>query len=309
MHKPAQPVEILLHVLRIHDQLVDDAGEAVEREIERDGRIRPDHALDRGMRDVAFVPERHILHRGQRIGAHHAGQAGDIFRQHRIALVRHRRRALLALREEFFRFQHLGALQMADFGREPLDRGGDHAQRREIHRVPVARDHLGRDRLDREPHGLGDMRLYPRVDLREGADRAGNGAGRDLLAGGDQPRLGPVELGIGLRELQPERGRLGMDAVRAADGRRQLVFEGAALQRGQQLVGIGDQDVGGARKLNVQAGVEHVGGGHALMHETRLGSDDLGQMGQEGDDVVLDLGLDRVDPRHVEGGGTCPCRG
>ena len=60
--------------------------------------------------------------------------------------------------------------------------------------------------------------------------------------------------------------------------------------------------VGGARQLHVEAGVEHVGGGHALVHEARLGADDLGQMGQEGDDVVLGLALDLVDPRDVEGG-------
>jgi hypothetical protein len=34
------------------------------------------------------------------------------------------------------------------------------------------------------------MFLHPRVDLREGTDRAGDGAGRDLLAGGDQPLAG-----------------------------------------------------------------------------------------------------------------------
>ena len=61
-------------------------------------------------------------------------------------------------------------------------RGGDHAQRREIHGVAVARDDLGRDRLDGKPHGLGDMRFDARIDLGEGADRAGNGAGRDFLA-------------------------------------------------------------------------------------------------------------------------------
>ncbi len=33
---------------------------------------------------------------------------------------------------------------------------------------------------------------------------------------------------------------------------------------------IGDQDVGGARELDVEAGVEHVGRGHALVHEARL---------------------------------------
>ena len=72
------------------------------------------------------------------------------------------------------------------------------------------------------------------------------------------------EFGIGMRELEPERGRLGMDAVRAADGRRHLVLEGAALERGEQLVDVGDQDVGGAHELHVEAGVEHVGRGHAL---------------------------------------------
>ncbi len=34
-----------------------------------------------------------------------------------------------------------------------------------------------------------------------------------------------------------------------------------------------------------EAGVQHVGRGHALVHEARFGTDDLGQMRQEGDDV------------------------
>ena len=36
------------------------------------------------------------------------------------------------------------------------------------------------------------------------------------------------------------------------------------------------------------------------MQEARLGPDDLGEMGEEGDDVVLDLALDRVDALDVE---------
>ena len=38
------------------------------------------------------------------------------------------------------------------------------------------------------------------------------------------------------------------------------------------------------------------------MHEARLGADNFRQMGQEGDDVVLGLALDLVDPRDVENG-------
>ena len=39
------------------------------------------------------------------------------------------------------------------------------------------------------------------------------------------------------------------------------------------------------------------------MHEARLGADDFRQMRQEGDNVVLDLGLDGVDAGDVELGG------
>src|SRR5258708_25888849 len=38
------------------------------------------------------------------------------------------------------------------------------------------------------------------------------------------------------------------------------------------------------------------------MHETRLGPDDFGEVGQERDDVVLGLALDLVDACDVEGG-------
>ena len=81
-----------------------------------------------------------------------------------------------------------------------------------------------------------------------------------------------------------------------------LCSKARRLQRRQQLVDVVDQQVGRAHQLHVEAGVEHVGGGHALVHEARLGADDLGEMGEEGDDVVLDLALDRVDARDVEGG-------
>ena len=90
------------------------------------------------------------------------------------------------------------------------------------------------------------MLFDPRVDIGEGADRAGDRAGGDFLARRDQPRPRPRKLGVGERELEAEGRRLGVDAVRAADGRRQLVLVGAALQRREQRVDVGDQDVAGA---------------------------------------------------------------
>src|SRR4051812_10390324 len=98
----AEPVEALLHVGGVDPGLVDQGRQTIEREVEGDGGIRPDHALGRGVRDIALVPEHDVLQRRRHIGAHHAREAGEILRQHRVALVRHGGRALLALREELF---------------------------------------------------------------------------------------------------------------------------------------------------------------------------------------------------------------
>jgi hypothetical protein len=91
--------------------------------------------------------------------------------------------------------------------------------------VAIARDDLGRDRLDREAELLGDMRFDARIDIGEGADRARDRAGGDVGAGGDQALAVALELGIGLGELEAEGDRLGMDAVAAADRRGELVLD------------------------------------------------------------------------------------
>ena len=137
-------------------------------------------------------------------------------------------------------------------------------------------------------------------DVGEGADRARNGAGRDLVARGDQPLAVAREFGIGLRELQPEGGRLGVDAVAAADGRREFVLERAALQHLQQRVDVRDQQVGRLLQLHRQRGVEHVGAGHALVQPAPLGPELLAGPGEEGDHVMLGDRLDRVDRLDVD---------
>ncbi len=172
MHEPAQTVEVLPHVLGVDQELVDDAREARQREVERDRGIGRDHALDGGMRNIAFVPERDVLHGGQRHAAHEAREPREILGQNGVAFVRHGRRTLLPFGEELLHFEHFGALQVSDLDGEPLDRRRHDPEGGEEHGVPVARDHLGRHRLDREPHGVRHMRLDPRVDIGEGADCA-----------------------------------------------------------------------------------------------------------------------------------------
>ena len=144
------------------------------------------------------------------------------------------------------------------------------------------------------------MRFDPRVDIGEGADGAGNACRSRSRAGGGEPFAGAREFRIGDRELEPEGGGLGVDAVRAADGERVLVLLGAALERLHQALDVCDQQIGAARELDCEAGVEHVGRREARVHVARLGADDLGQVGQERDDIVLDLALDRIDARDVE---------
>ena len=137
-------------------------------------------------------------------------------------------------------------------------------------------------------------------DVGEGADRAGDRAGGDVLARGGEAVAVAAELGIGLGELEPEGDRLGVDAVAAADGRRQLVLEGAALEHVEQRVDVGEQDVGGLLELHRQRGVEHVGAGHALVQPALLRPQFLAGPGEEGDHVMLGHRLDRVDRRHVD---------
>ena len=88
----------------------------------------------------------------------------------------------------------------------------------------------------------------------------------------------------------------------ASDGNRIFIFEGTRLQSREQAIEIGKQEVCRTNQLNVEAGVEDVGRGHALVHKPGLRSDVLGQMREEGDHVVLRHGLDLVDPLDVEDG-------
>ena len=86
MHQPAELVEIFLHGIAVDDQFLDNPGHALQREIEGDGGVRSEHALDRRMRDVTLVPQGDILQRRGHRRAHDPGEAGQVFGQHRLRL-------------------------------------------------------------------------------------------------------------------------------------------------------------------------------------------------------------------------------
>ena len=141
------------------------------------------------------------------------------------------------------------------------------------------------------------MHFHPGIDIGKGADSARNGAGGDLRAGGFQPGAVAGEFGIVAGQLDPEGRRLGVDTVAAADTDGVFVFQCALFERREQGIDIGDQDVGSLRHLDGEAGIQHIGRGHSLMHESRLLAHMLGQIGEEGDHVVPGFALDLVDPR------------
>jgi len=190
---PPQRIEIALHALAIDHELLDDRRHAAEREVERHGRIGRDVALDRRVRDVALVPQRDVLQRRNDGAAYHAGETSEVLGQHRVALVRHRGAALLPLGEEFLGLAHFRALQVADLGGQVLQGRGHDGERCEERGVPVARDDLRGDRLDRKPELAGDVLLDPGIDIGKGAHRPRDGAGRDLGARCHQPGAVTVE--------------------------------------------------------------------------------------------------------------------
>src|SRR5690606_3029581 len=110
----AQLFEVRFHAVGIDQQLLDDAGEAVEREVEVDGGVRRDAALDGRVRNVPLVPQGDVFQRRHDGGADQAREAGEVFGEYRIALVGHGGGALLPFGEIFLGFQHFGALQVAD---------------------------------------------------------------------------------------------------------------------------------------------------------------------------------------------------
>ncbi len=47
------------------------------------------HALDRGVGDIALMPQRHVFESGLDIGAHHSRQSADLLADNGVALVGH----------------------------------------------------------------------------------------------------------------------------------------------------------------------------------------------------------------------------
>ena len=246
------------------------------------------------------MPERHVFQGGQGVAAQDAGQTGDAFAGDGVALVGHGRGAFLAGVEIFFRFPDVGALQVADLGGEFVEGAADDRQRRQKFGVPVALDDLGGQPGGFQAHLLADVGFDPGIDVGIGADRAGQFADGDDVAGPFQA----LDVAFGFvhpqGEFQAEGQRLRMDAVGPADHDGVFVFGGAAFQDRVEFFEVVEEDAGGLLHHDAERGVFHVAGGQAKMNVFGFVADVFGHRRQERQDVMAGFLLDFADARHGE---------
>ena len=238
--------------------------EAVQAVVHEQGRVRKDHPLDRRMRDVPLVPQRHVLESRLQVGPHDPRQAADRLGGDRVALVRHRRRALLSRLEPLEHLADFGALEMAQLNGDHLARRGCRCTGPQQLGVAVPGDHLGR-RHRAQTEGVTDVTLDRRVDVRVGPDRARQLADRDGVGGRAQTGAITIELQRPQRRLGAERRRFGVDAVGPTDHHGAAVPAGEGDDRGDELVGSGDEQAAGVTHRPTQRRVDDVGGRQPVM--------------------------------------------
>ena len=179
--------------------------------------------------------------------------------------MRHRGGAFLSLLEGFERFEHFGALEVADFKREAFERAARYRHVGYDARVAVALDDLRRDGVYREAEEFADARLDFRRAVGVCADGAGELADHHFFLRLSEARDVAAYLGVVVEQLEAEGGRLGVYAVGAARAGRHFVFDGLFADELVQLLELRDDDVEAfaeherrGRVYNVAAGQSEV---------------------------------------------------
>ena len=159
---------------------------------------------------------------------------------------------------------------------------------------------LGADRLGREAQLGQHLRLDGRLEMAVGAHRAADLAHGQPREGGPQALPVAVELEGPARELQAERRRLGVDAVGAAHHQRGAVLAGAGDDRRHGRVEVRQEPLARRAQLEGQGGVDDIAAGQAQVQVAARRADRLGDLADEGDDVVIGGALDLGDAGHVD---------
>ena len=137
------------------------------------------------------------------------------------------------------------------------------------------------------PSALADQRLDARVDAARRPRRRRRACRPRRRRRRRPPLARPRRARQPAEQLQPERGRLGVHAVGAADHRRVAGCSArrrTALERASTVPG---RSAAGVAQLQRQRRVDHVGGREAVVEPARAGTDLLGDGLGEGQDVVV----------------------
>ena len=298
--EPEAAFDVLAHPLRPNDEALDEPGHAHEQVVEQDCRVRQDDPLGRAVADVALVPQWLVLQRNLRVATQEPGETGDALGQDRIALVRHRRAALLAAPERFLELADLGVLEVADLGREAFERAAHDGHHREQSRMPVALDDLGRNRIRLQPEVGEHLRLDVGSEMAVRSHGARDLAGRDLRECRGQPSATSGDLERPARDLEPECRRLGVDRVGPAHHDRVRLRAGARDERGEEAVRVAQEDLAGRPELEGEPSVHDVAARKPEMKKATLRSHPLRDLRHEGDHVVVGGPLDLGDALDVD---------
>ena len=200
-----------------------------------------------------------------------------------------------------FHLEHIAALQVANFGGEALQGGAHQGQGLHVISVAVAADHLGAGWIGPQPQQL----TGPFFDLGLGVGVVAHGATDLAHAHGLLQSLEAFDVALGFSQpagqLEAKGDRLAVDGVGAAD--HHGVFVGPCLHADGfcELVEFAAQQLHRGLELQRQAGVEHIGAGHAHVDVAPGIAHVFVHVGEEGDHVVAHLGLDLEDPLAAEG--------
>ena len=179
-------------------------------------------------------------------------------------------------------------------------RSRDDGERHQVKRVPVALDDLIGNGRGLEAELGEDFLFNRRRQMRVRPDRAGDLADAHLAGGKFQPLLVTPVLLVPNGQLPAESDGLGVHPVCAADHRRVLEFERALLEHLTQPRKALEQDFGSLADHQRLGGIHDVVRGEPEMQVPGLAAHVLGNVGCEGDDVVLDFLFDGEDALDFE---------
>ena len=199
--------------------------------------------------------------------------------------------------ERLLDLAHLRPREVADLEREAFERRRPaSASAAQQLRVPVALEDLRRGRRRLEPEPLAGDPLDLRVGRRVRADGAGELADAQSLERALDAGAVAVELERPAGQLQAERRRLGVHAVRAPDRERVAVLLGSRDDRGERACRCPARiRRAGLLDLERERGVEHVRRGQPVVEPAALLAEPLRDGVDERGDVVLRARLDLGD--------------